>query len=206
MERATNNKRFDGIQQRAADITECDLRVVDEEKRIVELSFSSETPILRWGDYEVLSHKKDAVMLERLNTTGCVLFNHNRDKVIGKVIKAGIKNKRGVATVQFDDDEDSAVIYNKVKNQSLRGVSVGYIIYEMERVTKGKGSAAQTTYTATRWEPLEISIVSVPADISVGVGRSIRDSAPEAARTTNIVDCQIKINQNKLKARRNNRK
>ena len=145
-----NNKRFDGVQRRAVDVTEYDLRVVDEENRIVELSFSSETPILRWGDYEVLSHKKDAVMLERINTTGCLLYNHNRDKVIGKVVEAKIKNKRGIATVQFDDDEESTVIYNKVKNQSLRGVSVGYIIYEMERSTKGKGTAAEVTYTATR--------------------------------------------------------
>ena len=203
MEKTADAKRFDGVQQRAVDIAECDLRVVDEEKRIVELSFSSETPILRWGDYEVLSHKTGAVMLERINTTGCLLYNHNRDKVIGKVIKAQIKSKRGIATVQFDDDEESTVIYNKVKNKSLRGTSVGYVIYEMERVTKGKGSAAQTTYTATRWEPLEISIVSVPADISVGVGRSVTEAAE---RGITNVDYQIKINQNKIKVRRKMKK
>ena len=110
-----DNKRFDGVQRRAVDVAEYDMRVVDEENRIVELSFSSETPILRWGDYEVLSHKKDAVMLERINTTGCLLYNHNRDRVIGKIVEAKIKNKRGIATVQFDDDEESTIIYNKVK-------------------------------------------------------------------------------------------
>ena len=199
-----NDKRFDGEQRRAMDIDASGIRVVDEEQRIVELSFSSETPILRWGDYEVLSHKTGAVMLERINTTGCLLYNHNRDKVIGRIIKAQIKSKRGVATVQFDDDDESAVIYNKVKSGSLRGVSVGYIIYEMERVTKGKGATAQTTYTATRWEPLEISIVSVPADISVGVGRSMREAAAERKITN--VDCQIKINQNKINARRKMKK
>ena len=191
-----DNKRFDGVQRRAVDVAEYDMRVVDEENRIVELSFSSETPILRWGDYEVLSHKKDAVMLERINTTGCLLYNHNRDRVIGKIVEAKIKNKRGIATVQFDDDEESTIIYNKVKNQSLRGVSVGYIIYEMERTTKGKGSAAEVTYTATRWEPLEISIVSIPADISVGVGRAV---AVKEQRGLKMLDNLIKINNNKFR-------
>lgn len=191
-----DNKRFDGVQRRAVDVAEYDMRVVDEENRIVELSFSSETPILRWGDYEVLSHKKDAVMLERINTTGCLLYNHNRDRVIGKIVEAKIKNKRGIATVQFDDDEESTIIYNKVKNQSLRGVSVGYIIYEMERTTKGKGSAAEVTYTATRWEPLEISIVSIPADISVGVGRAV---AVKEQRGLKMLDNLIKINNNRFR-------
>ena len=191
-----DNKRFDGVQRRAVDVAEYDMRVVDEENRIVELSFSSETPILRWGDYEVLSHKKDAVMLERINTTGCLLYNHNRDRVIGKIVEAKIKNKRGIATVQFHDDEESTIIYNKVKNQSLRGVSVGYIIYEMERTTKGKGSAAEVTYTATRWEPLEISIVSIPADISVGVGRAV---AVKEQRGLKMLDNLIKINNNRFR-------
>ena len=200
-----NEKRFDGEQRRAADIDSCSLRVVDEENRIVELSFSSETPVMRWGEYEVLSHKRDAVLLERLSTTGCLLFNHDRDKVIGKIIKAEVKNKRGVARVQFDDDAESDVIYNKVKNQTLRNTSVGYVVHEAERSTKGKGAAAQTTYTVTLWEPLEISIVSVPADITVGVGRAMKDGAL-GKRGNGIVDYQIKINQNKIKARRNKSK
>jgi hypothetical protein len=47
----------------------------------------------------------------------------------------------------------------------LRGVSVGYRVHEWEK--RGKDDMI-----ATKWEPLEISIVSVPADASVGVGRS----------------------------------
>lgn len=176
------------------------MRVVNEETRTAELSFSSETPIERWGDLEVLSHNKKAVLLERINTTGCLLFNHNRDKIVGKIIKAKIENKRGVATVQFDDDDESNIIYNKVKNGSLRGVSVGYIIREYEKAVTGQGETRQVTYTATLWEPLEISIVSVPADISVGVGRSMEVNGDR--HNLNLVDLQIKINQNKLHSRR----
>lgn len=194
-----NKKRFEGVQRREIGFDACEMRVLDEDQRIVELSFSSETPVERWGAFEVLSHKKDAVRLERLNKTGCLLYNHNRDKVIGKVKKAEIKNKRGVATVQFDDDDESLVYYNKVKNGTLRNTSVGYIVHSQKREATGKGETLQVTYTATLWEPIEISIVSVPADITVGVGRSMPEGG---GHKLSYVDCQIKINQNKLKSRR----
>lgn len=192
-----NKKRFEGVQQRTFEVEADGIRLVDEEQRIVELSFSSETPVKRYGAREILSHKKAAVMLERINTTGCLLFNHNRDKVVGKIIKAKIENKRGVARVQFDTDEESDVIFNKVKNETLRGVSVGYCIHKYTREVTGKGEELQVTYTATLWEPLEISIVSVPADISVGVGRSVEEN--ETRGVSNLFECQIKINQNRQK-------
>lgn len=191
------NERFEGVQKRTFEVEADGIRLVDEDKRIVELSFSSETPIKRCGASEILSHKKTAVMLERINTTGCLLFNHNRDKVVGKIIKAKIENKRGVARVQFDTDKESDVIFNKVKNETLRGVSVGYCIHEYSREVTGKGEELQVTYTATLWEPLEISIVSVPADISVGVGRSVEES--ETHGVSNLFEFQLKLNQNRQK-------
>ena len=55
-----------------------------------------------------------------------------------------------------------------VNDGILRNVSFGYRIAEMtESVKDGK-----STYTATRWEPYEISAVTIPADNSVGFGRS----------------------------------
>lgn len=193
-----NKDRFEGVQERSFDFGDTEIRVLDEEARIVELSFSSETPVTRWGDDEILSHKKEAVMLDRINSTGCVLFNHNRDMVVGKVLEAAIKNKRGVAKVQFDDDEQSNVIYNKVKNKTLRGVSVGYRIYSMEHKTTKDKDVLKHTYTATLWEPLEISVVSIPADITVGVGRSVNETA-EKVRSLDLFNRKIKINENTLK-------
>lgn len=187
-----------GIIHRQMDTDCAELRSIDESTRTVELSFSSETPVERWGASEILSHKQGAVMLERINKTGCVLYNHNRDKVIGKVVKASVKDRRGVATVQFDDDAESLIYYNKVKNGTLRNVSVGYIVHEQQRTTSGKGETLQVTYTATKWEPIEISIVPVPADISVGVGRTMYDNIS----CRNLVDYQLRINQNLLKIRR----
>lgn len=193
-------QRFE-IMQRQMDAESGEVRTLDDSTRTVELSFSSEMPVERWGASEILSHKSGAVMLERLNKTGCLLYNHNRDKVIGKVIKASVKNRRGIATVQFDDDDESLIYYNKVKNGTLRNVSVGYIVHEQQRTATGKAETMHVTYTATKWEPIEISIVSVPADISVGVGRSVTENG----QIKNYVDYRMKINQNLIKIARRNK-
>ena len=58
-------------------------------------------------------------------------------------------------------------------------------------------SARQVTYTATKWEPYEISIVSVPADISVGVGRSMEDDITQNS-SMRMLENQIKLNENLL--------
>ena len=144
-----------------------------KEERAVELSFSSDTPYQRYDFFndevydEVLSHEEKAVNLQRLKDIGTVLFNHNSNAPIGGIERVWIEGGRGKAIVRFDEDPESERIYQKVLKGSLKGVSVGYLIHEMEKSTVGD----VVTRTATNWEPLEISIVSVPADSSVGVGR-----------------------------------
>ena len=202
MEQDKNNAQ---IQHRTFDFAPDNIRTIDEEQRIVELSFSSETPVERWGRYEILSHSDGAVMLERLNTSGCLLFNHDRNKVIGKILKAEVRDKRGIARVQFDDDEQSLIYYNKVKNSTLRNTSVGYHIHEVRREASGKGNDLKVTETVTLWEPLEVSIVSVPADYSVGVGRDMPLRCDDGVRKANVInrpvlnERQLKYNQNLMR-------
>lgn len=45
------NERFKGMQTREMQLS--GIRVLNEDDRTVELSFSSETPIERWGAFEV---------------------------------------------------------------------------------------------------------------------------------------------------------
>ena len=143
-------------------------RQIDEEKRTAELSFSSEEPYNRWWGTEILDHSEGCVDLVRLQEIGCMLFNHNRDKVIGKVLTCSVEGNRGVATVQFDEDEESDVIFKKVRGGSLKGVSVGYQVELWEEVAankkSGDGRFTGPVSIAKRWMPYEISIVSVPAD------------------------------------------
>lgn len=173
------NREREGTQQRY--LSECSIRAMEGEgnERKFVLSFSSEEPYERFWGTEILSHSEGAVDLTRLNTIGCVLFNHDRDEVIGKIISADIENGRGAAVIEFDEDEKSNVIYEKVKSGTLKGVSVGYMVNNWEDVAAGSkstdGRFDGPCSIATRWTPFEVSIVSVPADPTVGVGRSEED-------------------------------
>ena len=151
---------------------------VDTDSRTVELSFSSETPYGRWFGDEILCHDEECINLERFNNgLGTLLFNHDRDAVVGHIEKVWIEDNRGKALVRFDTDEQSETIFQKVQSGTLQGVSVGYAInrYEVledEDTKSTNGRFNGPAYIVTDWEPLEISIVSVPADATVGVGRS----------------------------------
>ena len=169
----------------------------EENARKFLLSFSSEEPYERWFGVEILSHKEGAVDLSRLNEIGVALFNHDKDKVIGKILKAWVENERGYAEIEFDNDEFAEMIYQKVAGGTLKGVSVGYLVMAWEEVkagaTSSDGKHKGPCSVAVSWMPTEISIVSVPADSTVGVGRKW-----EAADHTALWVKQVEINKNYL--------
>lgn len=179
------------------------IRAVEGKERTYELSFSSEEPYSRYWGVEILDHTEGCVNLERLNSIGCLLFNHNRDRVIGRILEAWNDGGRCHARVQFDTDEASETIHQKVQGGTLKGVSVGYIVDSWEEVMPGKKSA-DGRFTgpcdiAKRWEPYEISIVSVPADPTVGVGRELgnRGTGQDSGRMLDYYSRQLQINRNR---------
>lgn len=169
-----------------------------EDSRRFTLSFSSETPYERYWGIEILDHSAEAVDLSRINEIGCMLYNHDRDRVIGKILRAWIEDGRGMAEVEFDDDADSEVILRKVRSGTLKGVSVGYRIDTIEEVSPGKvsvdGRFTGPCCIARRWWPFEISIVSVPADPTVGVGRQAEEAPPS---NLSLYEAILKINLNR---------
>ena len=175
----------------------------NERKFIV--SFSSEEPYTRWFGTEILDHSEDAVDLTRLNDIGCFLFNHDRDEVLGKINRAWIEDGRGLAEIEFDDDDKAEVIYQKVAGGTLKGTSVGYQVESWEEVMPNKQSAdgrfTGPCSIARKWAPYEISIVSVPADPTVGVGRELEPegSTQEPDGVDDLRERQLQYNENLLK-------
>ena len=110
-----------------------------------------------------------------------MLFNHDRDRVLGRIEKAWIEEGRGKAKIRFDDDDKAEEIAQKVRSGTLKGVSVGYRVKTWEIVENGEtssnGKYQGPCDVATSWEPFEVSIVSVPADPTVGVGRDLEDGS-----------------------------
>lgn len=144
-------------------------QAIDEKNRTVALSFSSEAPVERWFGFEILGHKPGECNLTRLNSRAPLLVNHNTDDQVGVVESAEIKDGKGHAVVRFGESARAEEIFKDVKTGIRSLVSVGYRIHKMvtEKVEHGV-----ETLRATSWEGLEISIASIPADTSVGVGRS----------------------------------
>ena len=186
----------------------CSIRALEGEgnERKFRLSFASEEPYERWFGKEILSHAEGAVDLHRLNSIGCVLFNHDKDRVIAKVHRAWIENNRCEAEIEFDSDADSEVIYQKVKSGTLKGVSVGYVVSKWEEVRAGEtskdGRFVGPCSIAIEWMPYEISIVSIPADATVGVGRSKESPTPpeqqKGVSSFYYYEKQLQINKNLL--------
>lgn len=169
-----------------------------ENERQFKLSFSSEQHYERWFGTEILDHSEGCCDLTRLREIGCVLFNHDRDKVIARIVSCEIKDNRGEAVIEFDDDDFSETIRKKVEKGTLKGVSVGYRIFQKEEVKanmkSSDGRFAGPCVIAKKWEPYEISIVTIPADETVGVGRDMDDNVSMLP----IYERQLEINKNKL--------
>ncbi len=151
----------------------------DSRRRIV--SFSSEKPYNRWFGPEILDHGGNGPNLSRLNAVGVVLFNHDPDQVLGKILRAWSENGRGMAEIEFDADPEAEKIFQKVAAGTLKTTSVRYSVEDWEDVKSGNtstdGRFPGPCRIARKWTPLEISIVSVPADDSVGVGRAETESS-----------------------------
>lgn len=146
-------------------------------ERTARLSFASETPVRDyWYGKEILRVSDSSMNTERFNAGVMpVLFNHDRDKVIARVDKIWTEGSKAYADITFDDDELSERILKKVESGSLRGVSVGYNIQNysiIERDETSTDGIEGPALIADKWEVFEISIVSIPADAAVGVGRS----------------------------------
>lgn len=160
------------------------VRSVDVENRTVELAFSSEIEVQRWFGIEILDHNTDSVMLERLNDGGAVIVDHDWTDQVGVVESARIDaDRRGRAVVRFGRSARASEIFQDIADGIRRHVSVGYRVKD---AVLAEQRDDVDVYRITAWEPFEISIVSVPADPSVGIGRSLEKTQEE--RTTEAAD------------------
>ena len=143
------------------------------DKNSLTFSFSSEAPVTRYFGDEVLDHEQKSVDLTRLNNNAApLLFNHDPNIVLGKVSKAWIDGKRGMATIKWATNTKAKEVRADVEAGILESISVGYVVNEMEPDQDGDAMRA------TSWSPHELSIVSIPADQSVGINRSLPFSFP----------------------------
>lgn len=141
------------------------------DSKLIELAFASEQPVLReFGEQilnEILLCSPENVDLSRLQNKAAVLFNHDKDNIIGVVESSSIDaDKVCRASIRLSSTADK--YQTMVEEGILTKVSVGYSILDYR--------IDGDNLLATKWQPFEISLVSIPADdIQSGIGRSLEE-------------------------------
>lgn len=144
-----------------------------------EVSFSSEFAVPRWFGKEILSHKRDAVDMTLMARGAAVKvqegFGHEGPQV-GVVMKGWIDSaaKRGRARVRFSRSVKGQEVEQDVADEVRIWTSVGYRAIRAKQTKRGEKSD-ENEWLVTRWQPQEITFVSVPADPTVGAGRDAGD-------------------------------
>lgn len=165
---ATKTLPTNKVQHRTVEL---DRSAINEDDRTVELAFSSEEPVERSFGREVLDHDPKSVNLERLNGGAPLLLEHDRNQQIGVIENARIDPDRvGRATVRFSRSPLGQEIFQDISDGIRRMTSVGYRVDEFVQDSVDDGESE--VYRAKNWSPLEVSIVSIPSDIQVGIARN----------------------------------
>jgi HK97 family phage prohead protease len=141
-----------------------DLEGADLETRRFPAALSSETPVPRYFGNEVLQHTREAADLSRAVEGLPLLWNHNSDQPIGRVNRICLEDGKLRGDLHFSGNPKATEVFTDVRDGFLKDLSIGYRIDRYEE----RGD----TVLVTGWTLLEASIVTVPADASVGIGRS----------------------------------
>lgn len=147
---------------------------VDSENRTVSLAFASEFPVERWWGKEVLDMSPASIRLDRLRSGGPLIMDHDTTDQVGVIesVEIGV-DRVARALVRFGRGARADEVFNDVVDGIRRNVSVGYVIHRAVLQEEGDDG---DVYRVTDWEPYEITICSVPADPSVGVGRATEEN------------------------------
>jgi len=143
----------------------------DESDRRVMMSISSTNPVEREFGYEVLEHNAGSVDMEFMSSGKApLLLDHDARQQIGVVEKAYMDNDKLRAQVRFSKNGLAEEVYRDVVDGIRGNVSIGYQIQGMTKDENGYKD--KPLYRVSSFKPLEVSMVSIPADSTVGVGRN----------------------------------
>lgn len=168
-----DRKNVVALERRATDL---DARSIDEKKRTVSIAVSSELAVARSFGNEILVHEAGAIDMAFLASGRApLLLDHDMEKQIGVIESVELSADKVLrAKVRFGRSALAQEVFQDVVDGIRSNVSVGYRVNKMERSPNDKDS-----YLVRSWSPLEVSVVSIPADPSVGVGRSAAALEPK---------------------------
>lgn len=143
----------------------------------ISVSFSSEYPVFRaaYGKYEILEHSATSIDLERARDGLPLLLQHDANSIpVGRVnnVRLEAGRLRGeITTFSTNEGKTAATLLR----EGHRELSFGYVVSAETDATATIDGREEPAYRATKWMPYEVSIVSIPADPTIGVNRSMQD-------------------------------
>ena len=154
---------------------EVEADTVDLEAMTVQVSFSSEMAVKRYYGMEILDHSPSSVDMSFLASGRAPFLNdHDTREQVGVVVSASIlPERKGVATLRLSRSVKGQELLQDMKDRVRTCISVGYIPLDMVLESEKDGLSS---YRVTKWKPVEISSVAIPADTSVGFGRAAENT------------------------------
>jgi HK97 family phage prohead protease len=158
----------------------------DRDAGTVEAVISMGSPVERPYGTEVLRIAPDAVDLSRLREGGIPLLDHHQqtgiNAMLGRLVDTWFERSALVGRFKFNETPEGKKAEGMVARGEVTGVSAGYRV-DQWLITNEDGDVVDErnarwddnlTFTATRWQLFEASLVGVPAD-QVAAVRSIGD-------------------------------
>jgi len=154
---------------------------------IFKATLSSDRPYYRHFGFEILDHTSQAINLERANGDSLpLLWGHDQSEQIGRVADVNINDGKLHGKLIFGSSERAQAIKKDIENGIIRNMSIGYLIDEFDFIEADRSQSGEPTYQVKKWTLLEASVVSVPADPSVGIGRRGVDTGDNPASKTSF--------------------
>lgn len=164
---------------------------LDTDKRTAWLSIASEEPCERWWGVEILDVRAGSLRDKRLKSGAPLLVGHDPADQVGVVEDFEITPGRKLRVLaRFGRSARAEEIWQDVLDGIRKNTSVGYIIHDL---LLEKSEEGVNTYRVTDWEPLEGSLVSIPADPTVGVGRAFSPGAPQPSNERKAMNTETPI-------------
>jgi phage head maturation protease len=157
----------------------------DETARTVDAILSAGSPVTRFYGREVLAISEAAVDLGRVHGGIPVLDSHDQSSItksLGKISSCWFSDQGGeralAGRISFNATPEGRKAEAMIARREIGGISIGYRVDSWE-IADADGRVidpgnvrwddTDLTFTATRWELLECSLVAVPADAMASV-------------------------------------
>lgn len=158
---------------------------VDEDSRTVAgISLTSDQPIFHWFGYVILDHSAESIRLDRFNAGAPMLWAHSHKEQIGAWENVRVDKGKLRADAKFSRGVQGSEKFQDVQDGICRSISAGFYMWDLEPELDKKGNQRTIgevpVFRCNDWEPFEASLEPTPADITVGVGRSIDEKVSSA--------------------------